>query len=143
MNALLVLTTVNKTVTTLQTVEGSIAAVTLVTHWTLILVMVCVIVTYSSSAAHNSHNSFVSRDMYCCYADINECSTSNGGCAQTCHNTVGSYYCTCNAGYTLASNNHGCDGELCFTMSNLLKLNRLYRCQSMLHQQWWMQPGLY
>ena len=42
MNALLVLTTVNKTVTTLQTVEGSIAAVILVTHWTLILVMVCV-----------------------------------------------------------------------------------------------------
>ena len=34
MNALLVPTTVNKTVTTLETVEGLTAAVILVTHWT-------------------------------------------------------------------------------------------------------------
>ena len=44
--------------------------------------------------------------------DINECSTSNGGCTQTCQNTAGSYYCVCGTGYSLASNNHGCDGEL-------------------------------
>ena len=46
------------------------------------------------------------------HSDINECSTSNGGCADTCTNTAGSYYCTCDTGYSLASNNHGCDGEL-------------------------------
>ena len=35
MNALLLLTIVSKTVTTLETVEGIAAAVILATHWTL------------------------------------------------------------------------------------------------------------
>ena len=35
--------------------------------------------------------------------DIDECSTSNGGCSQNCHNTAGSYFCTCGTGYQLAS----------------------------------------
>ena len=41
--------------------------------------------------------------------DINECATANGGCAQTCNNTVGSYNCSCASGYTLDANAHGCD----------------------------------
>ena len=43
--------------------------------------------------------------------DINECQTSNGGCNQTCNNTVGSFRCFCDTGYTLASDNLGCDGK--------------------------------
>ena len=31
-------------------------------------------------------------------------------CEQNCHNTVGSYTCSCNAGYTLNSDGHTCDG---------------------------------
>lgn len=44
--------------------------------------------------------------------DINECNTNNGGCEQFCHNTVGSYYCTCNNTYTLNADKHMCDGKL-------------------------------
>ena len=49
----------------------------------------------------------------CYYVDTNECGYNNGGCAQNCHNIIGSYFCTCNgSGYTLNSNRHTCDGEL-------------------------------
>ena len=44
------------------------------------------------------------------YIDINECSLSNGGCAQVCNNTIGSYVCSCNAGYNLENDNHTCSG---------------------------------
>ena len=44
-------------------------------------------------------------------SDINECGTSNGGCAQVCINQVGSYYCQCNNGYTLDDDSHGCSGK--------------------------------
>ena len=44
--------------------------------------------------------------------DINECATNNGGCAQTCNNTVGSYQCSCGTGYTLNSDGHACDGRI-------------------------------
>ena len=40
--------------------------------------------------------------------DINECNTNNGGCNQTCTNTVGSYECSCNTGYSLDLDNMGC-----------------------------------
>ena len=44
--------------------------------------------------------------------DINECGSNNGGCASTCHNTAGSYYCSCPSGCTLNSNGHACNGKL-------------------------------
>jgi hypothetical protein len=40
--------------------------------------------------------------------DVDECATANGGCAQTCTNTAGSYNCSCGSGYTLDANGHGC-----------------------------------
>ena len=46
------------------------------------------------------------------HTDVDECATNNGGCAQTCTNTVGSFVCSCPSGYTLASNGLTCDGEL-------------------------------
>ena len=48
--------------------------------------------------------------------DINECSTNNGGCNQTCTNTNGSYECSCNIGFNLADNNHDCDGTLYYNV---------------------------
>ena len=34
--------------------------------------------------------------------DIDECSTNDGGCQQHCHNTLGSYYCSCDSGWRLS-----------------------------------------
>lgn len=36
-------------------------------------------------------------------SDVDECATNNGGCAQVCSNTLGSFSCSCAAGYVLAS----------------------------------------
>ena len=41
-------------------------------------------------------------------SDVNECSTSNGGCHHVCTNSAGSFQCSCNSGYSLAA-----DGTTC------------------------------
>ena len=45
------------------------------------------------------------------YLDINECKTNNGGCPSLCINLVGSYTCSCQDGFDLAS-----DGKTCIGM---------------------------
>ena len=45
-------------------------------------------------------------------ADINECDKDNGRCNQICTNTFGSYYCSCEEGYTLDFNGFNCTGTL-------------------------------
>ena len=42
--------------------------------------------------------------------DINECIDDNGGCSDSCTNTIGSYYCSCNSGYTMNTDKHNCTG---------------------------------
>lgn len=42
------------------------------------------------------------------YPDINECAEGLDQCAQNCHNTAGSYTCSCNTGYTLDANGRSC-----------------------------------
>ena len=65
------------------------------------------------------------------YSDINECDLGISGCNQTCINTVGSYYCGCQNGYYLSSDNHTCIGlSLNLHHEFLMKC----RCQWML---WW------
>lgn len=44
------------------------------------------------------------------HTDINECLFDNGGCNQTCTNTTGSYKCSCDEGFNLNTDHHGCDG---------------------------------
>ena len=39
---------------------------------------------------------------------------NNGGCQHTCKNTVGSYTCSCNNGYTLHENKHDCKEGIVF-----------------------------
>ena len=40
--------------------------------------------------------------------DIDECVESTSGCTHICTNTHGSYSCSCNPGYRLASDRHSC-----------------------------------
>ena len=46
------------------------------------------------------------------FSDVNECDESTDSCQQNCHNTNGSYECSCNAGYTLNPDGFSCDGML-------------------------------
>jgi tolkin protein len=50
---------------------------------------------------------------------MDECKTQNGGCVHNCCNTVGGYYCTCNAGYALQSDKKNCLGKKMDDLRNL------------------------
>ena len=51
--------------------------------------------------------------------DIDECAEETDRCAQNCHNTIGSYTCSCNAGYRLNANGYDCDGMSCSMIFSL------------------------
>ena len=46
------------------------------------------------------------------YTDVNECLFGNGGCEQLCTNTIGSFFCTCQSGYSLQPNGVNCSGKI-------------------------------
>ena len=51
-------------------------------------------------------------------ADVDECSTGQANCAQTCINTDGGYKCDCQAGYSV--NNDGtCSGDMLSSIDEL------------------------
>ncbi|XP_078701594.1 uncharacterized protein LOC144927767 isoform X2 [Branchiostoma floridae x Branchiostoma belcheri] len=43
------------------------------------------------------------------FSQVNECATNNGGCAGNCTDTVGSFICSCGAGYVLNADGLACD----------------------------------
>ena len=43
--------------------------------------------------------------------DIDECSEDIHRCDQHCHNTIGSYMCSCDTGFLLDSDGYTCNGE--------------------------------
>ncbi|BFZ01256.1 hypothetical protein BsWGS_04295 [Bradybaena similaris] len=45
--------------------------------------------------------------------DIDECDYDNGGCKQLCKNTIGSYQCECENGFSLNSDMHTCKSKRC------------------------------
>lgn len=45
--------------------------------------------------------------------DIDECATNNGACDQMCHNTPGSYHCSCHAGFILQDDGLSCRPKPC------------------------------
>lgn len=68
--------------------------------------------------------------------DIDECNINVDGCDQNCHNTNGSYYCSCNSGYRLNIDNLTCDGmyielslnDFCH-FTNQISMNVQKECQ--------------
>jgi len=42
-------------------------------------------------------------------SDLDECQVNNGGCEHHCSNSPGSYSCSCDNGYKLQNDNHGCE----------------------------------
>ena len=55
--------------------------------------------------------STIIKSVFVSPADIDECLSSNGLCAQQCINTEGSYSCRCNHGFFLDSNGRTCSGN--------------------------------
>ena len=54
---------------------------------------------------------------------MNECLLENGACSQTCSNTFGSFECSCDIGYLLATDGSGCNGK-----SNVSSYSENYQC---------------
>ena len=48
--------------------------------------------------------------IFIVFADVDECSVNNGGCQHSCTNSIGSYTCSCKAGYALQANGRNCRG---------------------------------
>ena len=55
--------------------------------------------------------------------DVDECATNNGGCHQTCNNTIGSFSCSCLTGWMLSANNKACDGEWYLNIIIIILIN--------------------
>ena len=57
-------------------------------------------------------------------ADVNECVMGTDMCEGNCHNTVGSYTCSCSTGYTLGVDRQSCTGRFCLTGQDIpIKFN--------------------
>ena len=59
------------------------------------------------------------------YIDIDECTLQTDNCEQICHNTVGSYTCSCNTGYTESSDGIHCTGTICTDIVTAIVLSLL------------------
>ena len=71
----------------------------------LFMIINCILLLYTHQTYHNNVLMLIS------HADINECSTNNGGCAHNCANTQGSFMCSCRSGFQLASDGFSCNGK--------------------------------
>ena len=55
-------------------------------------------------------------DYFYHFLDHHECNTNHDNCDQHCHNTHGSFYCTCDSGWRLDPDGHTCNG-MCYITS--------------------------
>ena len=47
----------------------------------------------------------------CYFLDVDECNEGNALCTQNCHNSIGSYVCTCLDGYIISLDGIHCIGK--------------------------------
>jgi len=66
---------------------------------------------------------FLPTVVYLVVTDIDECAQTHKPCNQTCTNTIGSFTCFCNPGYTLEPDKTNCKGNC---RQNFLCCNYLY-----------------
>ena len=52
------------------------------------------------------------------FTDIDECQENTANCSQGCNNTIGSYLCYCEVGYTLDTDLHTCNGTIVHECTN-------------------------
>ena len=57
------------------------------------------------------------------HIDILECLVNEGGCEQNCMNTIGSFVCSCDDGYTLNDDERTCTGR--FFLKSSLRIHLL------------------
>ena len=63
--------------------------------------------TFFNGTSHLWDNAFFSLIV----SDNNECFDDKGNCEHQCINTLGSYECKCNAGYSLSADGKTCQGK--------------------------------
>lgn len=79
------------------------AAATLDTHSVVmdLVVQVCCFLRYQSMSLNIK-----------LIPDVDECTLRTDTCSQNCHDTPGSYTCSCNSGYILSDNGYNCNGNV-------------------------------
>ena len=91
-------------VTTLK--DHTTASVLMVMNWTVMAIHVMVRMADMLIQSHYHADSLFH------FTDVNECATGIDECNQNCHNTDGSYSCSCDPGYILYRDNLFCYGNL-------------------------------
>ena len=71
--------------------------------------IIIIIQNFSSFLCNHTHT-HTHKHAHTFSPDIDECLLANGQCDHDCHNTIGSYYCTCQMGYLLLEDHRGCTG---------------------------------
>ena len=62
------------------------------------------------SAINTATKNILALEKFFLNPDVDECSSNNGGCAQVCTKTPGSYTCGCDSGYELDGDGFSCNG---------------------------------
>jgi hypothetical protein len=57
------------------------------------------------------HGYMLNQDNMSSCDNINECATNSSNCSQLCYDRDGSYYCGCEMGFVMESDNHTCSGK--------------------------------
>ena len=68
--------------------------------------------------------------MLILFVDVDECQTDEHNCNQTCTNTLGSFECSCRAGYSLQDDGVMCEGMHAFIAIRCIEYVRACVCVS-------------